>query len=103
MSWDGTVERIKQRLHRRAFSYQAIFKTREGALTDPAMVVLRDLERYCYAHKPTLKVSHVTGQSDPLAMAFAEGRRDVLNRIKAMVNLTPEQLTRIAEAKGADE
>lgn len=102
MSWDGAVERIKQRLHRRAFSYKAVF-TPQGPLSEPAMVVLRDLERYCYAHKPTLKVSHVTGQSDPLAMAFAEGRRDVLNRIKAMCNLTPEQLTRIAEAKGADE
>lgn len=103
MSWNAAAERLKQRLHRRAFSYQAIFKTREGNLTEPAMVVLRDLERYCYAHKPTLKVSPVTGQTDPLAMAFAEGRRDVLNRIKAMTNLTPDQLNRIAEAKGADE
>lgn len=64
---------------------------------------MEDLARYCYANKPTLKVSHVTQQSDPLAMAFAEGRRDVFNRIVAMCNLTSDQIEHIARARTADD
>ncbi len=97
------LERIRLRLTRRANAYQSLFKRPGGELTDAAEIVLRDLERYCYAHKPTLKVSPVTGQTDPYAMAFAEGRRDVFNRIKAMCNLTDEQINRIAQQRGTDE
>jgi hypothetical protein len=50
-----------------------------------------------------LKVSHVTQQSDALAMAFAEGRRDVLNRIQALCRLTDEQINRIAHERESNE
>ncbi len=103
MVWDTTVERIKARLHRRAYSYRALFKTPGGELGPAAETVMRDLARYCYATKPTLKVSPITGQTDPLAMAFAEGRRDVFNRITALSNLTDNDIQRIANAKGNDE
>lgn len=103
MTWDHAIERIKARLHRRAFSYRALFVTPGSDLAPSAEVVLRDLARYCYATKPTLKVSPITGQADPIAMAFAEGRRDVFNRITALANLTDDQIQRIANAKGSDE
>ena len=114
MSWDAHAERVRARLHRRMFSYRALFMqpapTRYkwwhlsywlppagGELNQAADVVLRDLARYCYATKPTLKVSHITQQSDAIAMAFAEGRRDVYNRIIALCNLTPDQINNIAQ------
>lgn len=103
MTWNEGVERLKQRLHRRVFAYRALFKTPGGSLGPAAEIVMKDLARYCYASKPTLKVSPITGSTDPLAMAFAEGRRDVFNRITALCELTDEQIQRIANAKGNDE
>lgn len=116
MSWDAHAERVRARLHRRMFSYRALFMQPAsnkptgkwwqasywfpsvgGDLGQSADVVLRDLARYCYATKPTLKVSHITQQSDAIAMAFAEGRRDVYNRIIALCNLTPDQINNIAQ------
>lgn len=114
MSFDPRAERIRARLHSRMFAYRALFmqaqpaadpvpwwqfwrKPQGGAVNPNADIVLRDLARYCYAHKPTLKVSHVTQQSDALAMAFAEGRRDVYNRIIGLCNLTPDQISSITQ------
>lgn len=99
MGWDTAFERIRARLHNRAASYRAVFMTPGGDLGPAAETVMKDLARYCYANKPTLKISQVTQQSDALAMAFAEGRRDVFNRIKAMCNLTDDQINRIAHSK----
>ena len=103
MSWNEAFERLRARLNNRASCYRALFKTPGGELGPAADVVMRDLARYCYTGKPTLKVSQVTQQSDPLAMAFAEGRRDVFNRIVAMCNLTPDQIERIAHARSIEE
>ncbi|QAZ38438.1 hypothetical protein C1M51_02825 [Methylibium sp. Pch-M] len=103
MSWNESVERLKQRLHRRAHAYRSLFLTPGADIAPAAAIVLKDLARYCYASKPTLKVSPITGSSDPLAMAFAEGRRDVFNRITALCELTDDQIQRIANSKGNDE
>ena len=98
-----------RRLVDRAAAYRATFianraKVPEttGGVTPAAAVVLRDLAHYCYVYKPTLKVSQVTQQCDPLAMAFAEGRRDVFNRIMGLCNLTHEQIDRITRGNGND-
>jgi len=117
MSFDPGMERMRSRIHGRAYAYRAVFMQATpaaedrprwwqrdfwrvpsgGALGPAADVVLRDLARYCYADKPTLKISQVTQQSDALAMAFAEGRRDVFNRIKALCNLNADQIDRIVQ------
>lgn len=118
--FDAAFERVRARLSDRRWAYQALFLAAEpgrgsvrwwslawwrgdpGRLTPAAEIVLRDLARYCYANKPTLKVSQVTQQSDAVAMAFAEGRRDVYNRIKAMCNLTQDQIDQIAHTRSND-
>lgn len=114
------IDRARARVHRRVSSYRAIFlqargaepapapwwafwrRPRGGVPTPPADVVLRDLAVYCYAQRPTLKVSQVDQHVDPLAMAFAEGRRDVYLHIMTMLNLTSDQLERLAQ-RSADE
>lgn len=103
MTWNDAFERMRARLNRRARSYRAVFVSPGGDLAPAAKVVMEDLARYCYAGKPTLKVSQVTQQSDALAMAFAEGRRDVFNRIKAMCNLNQDEIDRIAHARSIDD
>ncbi len=95
--------RVRAKLHDRAMSYKAVFlvgkptEIAEGEVAPAAETVLRDLAHYCYANKPTLKISPQTGMTDPYAMAFAEGRRDVFNRIVALCNLTDQQIARIAQ------
>lgn len=116
MGFNEHAERMRQRIHRRAFGYRGTFMTTDpnaaridttpwwafwrkpsgGTLAPAADVVLADLAHYCYARKPTLKVSQVDQHTDALAMAFAEGRRDVFNRITAMCNLTSDQIERIS-------
>jgi hypothetical protein len=95
MGWDTAFERLRAKLDTRAKAYQALFIRPGGDLAPVAEIVMRDLSHYCYAKKPTLKFN-AQNQCDPIAMAFAEGRRDVWNRITAMCNLTDEQINRIA-------
>lgn len=103
MTWNNAFESLRARLFRRAAAYKAVFRAPGGDLNPMAEIVMSDLARYCYANRSTLKVSQVTQQSDALATAFAEGRRDVFNRIQAMCNLQPDELERIARMRTVDE
>lgn len=127
MAWNESFERVRARLNQRAFAYRAVFLIAKppgqgdidtvpwwafwrwfrapcgGEISPAAEIVLRDLERYCYGDRTTLKVSQATQQSDALAMAFAEGRRDVLLRIKAMCNLNSDQIERIAQYRSTQD
>jgi hypothetical protein len=103
MAWNEAFERVRARLFRRSAMYRALFRSPGDELNHAAEYVLRDLANYCYASRPTLKVSQVTQQSDALAMAFAEGRRDVFNRITAMCNLSADQIERIAQHRTNEE
>lgn len=53
--------------------------------------VLRDLADFCYAHTELPCLSKA-GHLDPMAMAVAEGRRQVWVRIASMVNIDTEAL-----------
>ena len=120
MAWNEQFERVRARLHNRAFGYRALFvesqaaidtapwwafwrKPSGGDMKPAAEIVLKDLAHYCYAGRSTLKVSQADQHADALAMAFAEGRRDVFNRITAMCNLTSDQIDRISHARTTDE
>lgn len=120
MAWNESLERARARLSQRAFGYRAVFQmanthaprppwwmfwraARANELSTGGEIVLRDLALYCYAGKSTLKVSQVDQHVDPLAMAFAEGRRDVFNRITAMLNLDAATIDRIAHARHSDD
>lgn len=123
MAWNEGLERARARLRQRAHSYRAVFlivnpraplvdtapwwafwhKARPAELNPGGELVLRDLAHYCYAGKSTLKVSTVDQHVDPLAMAFAEGRRDVFNRITAILALDDATIDRIAHARISDE
>jgi len=122
MAWNEQAERMRARVNRRAFGYRALFTMggdeqaalvdttpwwafwrvpRGGALKPAAAIVLEDLAHYCSARKTTLSVSPVDQHVDPLAMAFAEGRRDVFNRIIGLSNLTSDQVDSIVNARSS--
>ena len=74
-------------------AYRACFRANKPAgkdkLTPNASIVLDDLARFCY-------VNRSTSASNAIAMAVAEGRRQVWLHIQHKLNLTDAQVDRIA-------
>ena len=62
-----------------------------------AEVVLADLKRFCRADTSTVVVSPVSKAIDPLAMAMAEGRREVWNRIQSYLHMADREITQLKE------
>lgn len=75
MSWSDLQDRVRALLRQQQTlaAYRALF----GDLGNPStLTVLGDLARYCHLYRTTA----LTGANglDPVAMAYAEGRRDAL-------------------------
>jgi hypothetical protein len=85
------IERLKQ-LFARRHAWRERFRDENGALNAAALPILADLQRFCYATRPTIKVSPTTGQVDPYAMAIAEGRRECWLRIQEYLKLDDRDL-----------
>lgn len=83
MSITDRIRRLLTRKH----SYRDCFQEPDGqTLTKPGAAVMKDLARFCGAFKSNLP--SVTGRGvDPLAMAYAEGRRSVYLRIAAQLSV----------------
>ena len=83
---------------RRKRAYRRMFLGDDGNLTRDGEAVLVDLRRFCRATASTAVVSPMSKTVDPIAMALAEGRREVFNRLiahlyvdeKTIFNLTDE-------------
>lgn len=74
---------------------QAFRRTFNGPNGKPhadGRMVLEHLRGFCYAERSTIKFSPIAGRVDPLAMAAAEGRREVYNRIVSYLNLDDTDL-----------
>ena len=91
--WNPLVERIRASLFRRRDAYRATFN---GPM---AAIVMDDLEHYCHHRRSMLKaaLSRITHQVDPYQLAFMDGQRDVLMRIKAQIGLSPDDIDRTAQ------
>lgn len=75
-SW---LQSVRLALWRRRHNYQLTFRA------PPGQEVLKDLARFCRAHKSTF-------HEDPRAHAMLEGRREVWLRIQNHLNLTQSEL-----------
>jgi hypothetical protein len=62
-------------------------------------IVLSDLSRFCRARSSTAAVSPVSRQIDPLAMAMAEGRREVWLRIQQYLNMDERVILKLRDAE----
>lgn len=87
----GLAERLRKLFTLRN-AWRGMYRDDQGELTLPARTILLDLQRFCYANRPTIKVSPTTGQVDPYAMAVAEGRREVFLRIQEYLKLDDRDL-----------
>ena len=88
---------ILDRIFRKRVSYRRIFLRDDGELNEAAKVVMADLAKFCRARGSTAMVSPQTGSIDPIAMAMAEGRREVFNRINEYLHINDNILQNLRE------
>ena len=91
------MNKLWQRLFRRRQSYRRLFLDGDGKANPSAEIVLADLKRFCRAETSTAVVSPVSKAIDPLAMAMAEGRREVWNRIQSYLHMADREITQLKE------
>jgi hypothetical protein len=91
------MNKLWQRLFKRRQSYRRLFLDGDGRAHPTAEVVLADLKRFCRADTSTVVVSPVSKAIDPLAMAMAEGRREVWNRIQSYLHMADREITQLKE------
>jgi len=91
------MQKLWQRVFRRRQNYRRLFLDGDGNVNPSAEVVLADLKRFCRVETSTVTVSPVTKTIDPLAMAMAEGRREVWNRIQQYLHMADREITQLKE------
>lgn len=78
-------------------SYRRVFLDGDGNVGRDAEIVLADLKRFCRASSSTVVVSPVSKTIDPYAMALAEGRREVWNRLMSQLYLDERTVQKLNE------
>lgn len=86
-----------QRMFRKRQAFRRMFLSDDGSLNQDAQVVMTELRRFCRATTSTAMVSPRTGEIDPIAMAIAEGRREVFNRINEYLHLDDRTIQNLRE------
>jgi len=91
------TDQISRMIHK-SRAYKRLFKEANPVNTESfdSLAVLKDLRKFCNVDASTVRVSS-TGNIDALAMAVAEGRREVWLRIQAQLNLSEIDLEKIKE------
>lgn len=84
------------RPHSQAF--RAVFIGDDGKPSPAAAIVLGRLAKFCHANRTTLKVSFTRQQTDPLATAAAEGRREVWMLLQQYLSLDEADVLRAISA-----
>ena len=91
------MTKLWQRLFKRRQNYRRLFLDGDGNVNPSAEIVLADLKRFCRVETSTVVVSPVTKTIDPLAMAMAEGRREVWNRIQQYLQMADRDIAQLKE------
>ena len=93
---------ILRRLYRRSIGYKSLFLGKDGKPDGTASIVLADLHWFCHAERTTARALPGRG-IDPLAMAIAEGRREVWNRIQHYIRLDETAIVQVTALARMDE
>lgn len=99
----GNLTKAVRRIINRKTSYRRIFQDASGNISPDAEIVLADLRRFCRATSTTVMVSPISKQIDPIAMAMAEGRREVWLRIMAHLHIDEKQVFNLEEPSTGDQ
>jgi len=88
----------KKLIWRRRESYRRLFLDDRGNLLPDAEIALADLKRFCNGAKSSIRLGS-GGSVDPYAMAVAEGRREVWNRLNTYLYLDDKTVTNLTEVE----
>ncbi len=88
---------LRRKINGRRAAYQRLLLGNQGLPTPDAEIILKDLARFCRAHRSTAVFSNIRGTLDPLASARADGRREVFLRIVEHLHLDERFLTNLRE------
>lgn len=99
----GNLTKAVRRIINRKTSYRRIFQDASGNISPDAEIVLADLRRFCRATSTTVTVSPISKTIDPIAMAMAEGRREVWLRIMAHLHIDEKQVFNLEEPNNGDQ
>lgn len=86
------LREMAARLFQRRAAYRGVFLDADGRMTVYGEQVLKDLAQFCRFSSSTAIVSPVSRSIDPVAMALAEGRREVFLRIIGAMNIDQRKL-----------
>jgi hypothetical protein len=88
-----------RRILGRRQAYRALFRLDEQGRPqgEDAQRVLADLRRFCRADQPTIVVNPITRSVDPVAMALAEGRREVWLRLQAHLRMSDADIAQLQD------
>lgn len=89
-------ERARRFLSKRQ-AFRDCFMDPGGDLTKSGAMAIRALALRAGAYKTSFRVSPVTRQADALAMAYAEGRRDMYLYLQTMLKLPDEAILQAME------
>lgn len=98
----GNLTSTVRRMLNRKASYRRTFMDASGNVGRDAEIVLADLRRFCRATSSTVMVSPISKTIDPIAMAMAEGRREVWLRIMAHLHIDEKQVFNLEEPSDGD-
>jgi hypothetical protein len=93
----GNLTKSVQRILNRKAAYRRTFFDASGNIGRDAEIVLADLRKFCRANSTTVIVSPISKSIDPLAMAMAEGRREVWLRLMAHLHIDEKQVFNLEE------
>jgi hypothetical protein len=80
------MKKLLAKIQKRRYAYRRLFLGEDGLSAD-GQIVLTDLSKFCRAVSSTAVISPVSRSVDPIAMAMAEGRREVWLRIMAHLHI----------------
>lgn len=89
-------------LFKKKTAYQHCFKDSMGNLTTAGQIVINDLAKKCNLYTTTARLD-AKGAIDPVHTALQEGKRQTLNYILEVINLTDEHLFKLKERAQNDE
>jgi hypothetical protein len=87
------------RILRRKLAYRRLFMDANGDINRDAEIVLADLKRFCRATASTAVISPISKSVDPIAMAMAEGRREVWNRLMAHLHVNEKTVFNLQDVE----
>lgn len=97
MGMMGAITDRVRALLKRKHSYRECFQEKDGqTLTQSGAYVVRDLARFCGAYKGNAPMS-LNKAIDPVAMAMAEGRRQVYLRILSQLTVSEQEIIKANE------